>query len=519
MKTILSILLVVLPLLGIADAGYLTYEKLSGRTPPCSIGSDCGAVLNSPYASIGPVPLSVLGLVFYTLVFLLTSTQLVEIDLGKILGKKLGGSFKQLATLDLLLFLSTFAILFSAFLVFLMGVVIGAWCQYCLLSALISSLIWLTTLAYYRWQTTSAFVAMGIWYGLFGFFYQNFLKPIFFVFDPEFIHDAMTLTGRMLGSMRLTQASTAVTFGFRHPVLAQTIDGIHFPNPVGLSAGFDYDGHLTGILPSVGFGFHTIGTTTFQPYAGNEPPRLGRFPDSKALLVNKGLKTMGIPALIRHLEGRTFAIPTGISIASTNTFWENSKAQILDILQGFRAFEQSRVQHSYYELNISCPNTFGGEPFTSPGRLAVLLTCIDQLNLSRPLYIKMPIDQSQQETAELLAVADMHNVQGVIFGNLTKDRSNPAVTPADQVAWKTKRGNLSGKPTWERSNAHIAFTKKTYGDRFTIIGTGGIFTGQDALAKMKLGADLVQLITGMIFEGPHAIGAINRTIAQHKLSH
>jgi len=517
MKTVLSILLVVLPLLGIADAGYLTYEKLSGRTPPCSVGSDCGAVLNSPYASIGSIPLSSVGLLFYSFMFILTSTYLLEIDLGKLLGEKIGGKLKHLRTIDFLLMLSTFAVLFSAYLIFLMGVIIGAWCQYCLISALVSFLIWVTTMALYLQMSESAFVALGIWYAVFGFVYQNIVKPIFFVFDPEFIHDLHTLAGRMIGSMGVTRSFTAIVFRFKHPVIESTFDGIRFPNPVGLSAGFDYDGHLTGILPSVGFGFHTIGTATFQPYDGNEPPRLGRFPDSKALLVNKGLKTMGIPALLKHLGGRKFAIPTGISIASTNTSFADTKAQILDILHGFQACEQSSVQHSYYELNISCPNTFGGEPFTSADRLEILLTCIDGLHLSRPLYIKMPIDQSEHETAALLAVANQHNVQGVIFGNLTKDRSNPAVTPADQASWKEKKGNLSGKPTWERSNAHIAFTKKKYGKRFTIIGTGGIFSGEDALEKMRLGADLVQLITGMIFQGPQVLGSISRTIALKKL--
>ncbi len=518
MKTFLSTLLVILPLLGIADAGYLTYEKLSGRTPPCSTSSDCGAVLNSPYASIGPVPLSVMGLAFYTLLFLLTSSNLLEIDIGEKIGEKIGWKLHHLKTIDLLLMLSTFAVFFSGYLVFLMAVVIQAWCQYCLLSAAISMLIWVSTLVYYSQLPQSAFVATGIWYTIFGFLYQNLVKPIFFMLDAEFVHDTMTLKGRVLGALTITRAITAVAFSFQHSILGKTVDGIYFPNPVGLSAGFDYDGHLSGILPSVGFGFHTIGTATLGMYEGNEPPRLGRFPDSKALLVNKGLKTMGIPALIGRLEKQHFTIPTGISIASTNAKFEDAKAQILDIMQSFVACERSSLKHSYYELNISCPNTFGGEPFTSPDRLDLLLECIDKLHLSRPLYIKMPIDQSERETTDLLAVADKHSVQGVIFGNLTKDKSNPSVIPADKRSWETRTGNLSGKPTWERSNKHIAITKKVYGNRFTIIGTGGIFSGEDALEKMRLGADLVQLITGMIFQGPQLIGSINRTIALKKLS-
>jgi dihydroorotate dehydrogenase len=99
------------------------------------------------------------------------------------------------------------------------------------------------------------------------------------------------------------------------------------------------------------------------------------------------------------------------------------------------------------------------------------------------------------------------------MGNLTKDRQNPSVALEDKKSWQTKKGNLSGKPTWERSNNLITLTKKLYKNRFTIIGTGGIFSGEDAQHKIDLGADLVQLITGMIFEGPQVIGQINQHLA------
>ncbi|HNQ17358.1 MAG TPA: quinone-dependent dihydroorotate dehydrogenase, partial [Candidatus Woesebacteria bacterium] len=165
------------------------------------------------------------------------------------------------------------------------------------------------------------------------------------------------------------------------------------------------------------------------------------------------------------------------------------------------------------ELNISCPNTFGGEPYTTCPRLESLMDAIDKIKLSKPLYVKMPIDQSEAETKELLSVLNKHNVQGVIFGNLTKDRSNPLVTEADRLEWKKLKGNLSGKPTWERSNSLISLTKKHYKNRFTIVGTGGIFTAEDAQHKLDLGADLLQLITGMIFGGPQTVGTINLGLA------
>jgi dihydroorotate dehydrogenase subfamily 2 len=348
--------------------------------------------------------------------------------------------------------------------------------------------------------------------GLTGTAYKSILKPILFQFDAESVHNNFTTVGKLLGSNPVTQSLTALAFNYKNIQLTTTLDGINFPNPVGLPAGFDYNGELTDVLPAVGFGWHTIGTVTFQPYAGNKKPRLGRFPDSKALLVNKGLKSEGALKIIQKLEKKTFQIPTGISIASTNTHFDSLKDQLRDIANAFVAFEESTVAHDYYELNISCPNTFGGEPFTVPERLEILLKLTDSLHLSKPVYVKMPIDQDKKISMDLLSVIDKHNIQGVIMGNLTKDHTNPLVTAEDREKWNKNKGNLSGKPTWNRSNDLISLTKKHFKNRFTIVGTGGIFSGEDAQHKMELGSDLVQLITGMIFEGPQVIGQINKTL-------
>ncbi len=347
--------------------------------------------------------------------------------------------------------------------------------------------------------------------------YKNCVKPIFFHFDPEFIHDSNTSAGKNLGKSSFARKCIELMWAYRNPVLVKKIDGITFSNPIGLSAGFDYNGDLTDILPSVGFGFHTIGTVTLKPYEGNLKPRLGRLPRSHALLVNKGLKNVGAKAIIKKLLKHKFTIPTGISIASTNTSFASEKEQIDDILQCFQLFESSSLQHAYYELNISCPNTFGGEPFTTPARLEKLMKKMDELCLKKPLYIKMPIDQSNEKTLSLLHTIDKHKVQGVIFGNLTKDKKNPAVHPQDKKIWLTRKGNISGKPTWQRSNKLVSLTRRHFGKRFTIIGTGGVFNGRDAEKKLDAGADLVQMITGMIYEGPQVIGSINQYLAERTI--
>jgi dihydroorotate dehydrogenase len=343
--------------------------------------------------------------------------------------------------------------------------------------------------------------------------YQHLLKPLLFKFDAELVHDSFTTIGKVLGSHQVSQLLTQLTLSYEHPSLVKTVDGITFPNQIGLSAGFDYNGELTDILPAVGFGWHTIGTVTYQSYPGNQPPRLARFPKSKALLVNKGLKSWGAEKVIAHLENKKFTIPTGISIASSNAHFDSLKDQLTDIARCFDTFEKSLLPFHYYELNISCPNTFGGEPFTEPDRLELLLNLTDKFDLDRPMYIKMPIDQSAAKTLQLLAVAHNHNVQGLIFGNLTKDRHNPDVDADDRKTWENKKGNLSGKPTWNRSNSLLQLTKQHYPARFTLIGTGGVFSGADAQIKIDLGADLIQLISGMVFQGPQLIGQINHYLA------
>lgn len=518
MQALISLVIIVLAIIGVADAGFITYEEILGIVPPCGDGFNCEAVLTSRYAHIGPVPISALGVVYYLTVLGLAILNYLDFDVQKLSFFKTHSFLKGVTLLDLLLILSAIGLFFSLYLVILMAFVIQAWCKYCLLSATSSTLLFISIQFYHHtFSKSSAFIgkfillkSLHILYGIFG-------KPLFFLFDPEAVHNTITVVGSSIGNIPIFRTLTSWFLSFQHPVLQKKVDSIKFRNPIGLSAGYDYDGDLTQILPSIGFGFHTIGTVTLEPYAGNTKPRLGRFPNSKAILVNKGLKSIGAVALIQKLRTVSFHIPTGISIGSTNKGYYSDREQILDIIQCFALFEKSPLTHAYYELNISCPNTFGGEPFTTPDRLELLLAALDKLNVQRPIYVKMPIDQDKSSSLQLLEVIDKHSIQGLVIGNLTKDRENPAVTPEDRAEWKKKRGNLSGKPTFERSNFLISLAKKQYGSRFTIIGTGGIFTADDAWKKIQASADLVQLITGMIYQGPSTIGLLNRGLADKLL--
>lgn len=323
-----------------------------------------------------------------------------------------------------------------------------------------------------------------------GLIYQKLVRPTLFLFDPETVHGGVTFLGEVLGNLPFSPKI--------YPQLTQTISGINFPGPVGLAAGFDYKAHLTQILPALGFGFGTIGTITNLSSQGNSRPRLGRLPQSKSLMVNKGFRNPGAAKIITKLSALNFSIPIGVSIG-------DRLANMAGIVSAFEKFEKSNVKHSYYELNISCPNLQTKKDFYSPKTLTALLKAVDALKISRPIFIKMPISKTDTEIRKLFDVISNYSPAGVILGNLQKDRQ---FLHPNEVN-KFSVGNFSGKPTWERSNELISLAHKNFKQRFVIIGCGGVFSAYDAYEKICLGASLVQLITGLVYMGPHLVSEIN----------
>jgi dihydroorotate dehydrogenase len=338
--------------------------------------------------------------------------------------------------------------------------------------------------------------------------YKWILKPIFFQIDTETTHDWMIIFLRLVEKYAITRKITYWLCGYKNSALEQNVLDINFKNPVGLAAGWNYEGKLTHIIPALGFGFGTIGTITNNPYEGNTKPRLGRLVKSRSLLVNKGFKNPGIHKILEKLAGKKFKIPTGLSIGVTNTStFSNQNDAISDIVKAFKAAENSEVPFGYYELNISCPNLQVNVEFYSPNSLEELLKAVTKNKLSKPLFIKMPIDKTDDEVLGMLEVVVKYPVSGVIFGNLQKNKNDPALDPSEVKRFQ--KGFFSGKPTEKRSNELISLAYKKYGKKLVIIGCGGIFNAEDAYKKIKLGASLVQLITGMIFEGPQIISDIN----------
>ena len=340
--------------------------------------------------------------------------------------------------------------------------------------------------------------------------YRHVFKPFAFCFDPEIVHDRITDVGSLFGKHKWTRQIARLFWHYENSALRQTVCGIDFSNPVGLTAGFDKDGLLVDILPDVGFGFAEIGSVTGEPCEGNPKPRLWRLPKSEALIVYFGLKNDGCEVIRDRLANKKFRIPIGVSVAKTNC-QETCDVQIgiADYIKAMKAFLDVA---DYITINISCPNAFGGEPFTKPELLEQLLCATDLLHARQPIFLKMPADLSFEEIDKLVDVALTHQVQGLILSNLTKRRDSKKINPSDVVP--SEKGGISGRPVFDSSNDLIEHLYKRVGDRLILIGTGGIFSAEDAYEKILRGASLVQLATGMIFRGPQLIGQINRGLVR-----
>lgn len=345
--------------------------------------------------------------------------------------------------------------------------------------------------------------------------YKFIIKPILFRFESETVHEWISEIGSSIKQNGFIYKFIKFFFGQKYTTNKKVIDGITFNSPIGLAAGFDYDADLFHVMPALGFGFTTIGTVTNQSYEGNESPRLGRLPKSKALLVNKGFKSSGIDAILNKLKNTDFQIPTGISIGKTNIASINDKENaVKDIIDSFKKTLESRINFSYFEMNISCPNLHGDFSFYEKDNLEFLLEEIQKLNIQKPIYIKMPIEQTNEKILELLNIISNYNINGVIFGNLQKNREDESID--QEEIKKYKKGYPSGKPTQKRSTELIRLTKDHFKDRFTIIGCGGIFNYEDAKEKLDAGADLLQLITGLIYGGPQLVSEVNSIIASSR---
>ncbi len=342
---------------------------------------------------------------------------------------------------------------------------------------------------------------------MFTFFYKNLIRPLLFLVDPETVHE--WVMGLAQALFKIPFKKQAITFLFKssNQALSQEIMGLHFPNPVGLAAGFDKNARWIDTLSAFGFGFIEIGTITPKPQDGNPKPRLFRLPADRALINRMGFNNAGVEKAILNLKKRKSTIIVGGNIGK-NKITSNEDA-ILDYLI---CFERLFDYVDYFVVNVSSPNTPNLRELQEKEPLNLLLKALQQKNKQhrnpKPILLKIAPDLTDSQLDDIIEITKETELTGIIATNTTVSRENLETT-AQEIA-EMGNGGLSGKPVAERSTEIIRYLRKSLPKPTVIIGVGGIFAAVDAQTKIDAGADLVQVYTGFIYEGIGIVQKINK---------
>ena len=342
--------------------------------------------------------------------------------------------------------------------------------------------------------------------------YKGILRPFLFLFEPEKAHTITVILFKAIlivpGVDRLFQLYSKG----KNPHLRYDKKGLRFPNRVGLAAGFDKDAKFYKDFRHLGFGSIEVGTVTPEPQDGNPQPRLFRLPADEALINRMGFNNEGVAAMKARLRNRPEGLIIGGNIGK-NKVTPNEDA-IQDYLKSFRELYEVV---DYFAINVSSPNTPGLRALQEKEPLLALVRAIQEearhLKADQPILLKIAPDLSKEELNDIIEIVSLCNLDGVIATNTTISREG-LKTPSSQIE-KIGAGGLSGKPVKSRATEVISYLRENLGDDPLIIGVGGIASADDAWEKIQAGADIVQLYTGFIYEGPALVRAIHTKILQH----
>ncbi len=341
--------------------------------------------------------------------------------------------------------------------------------------------------------------------------YQSFIRPLLFWVDPEKIHHVtfrlLQMAQRVPGALTLIRKRYTV----KHAALQRTLFGLTFPNPVGLAAGFDKDAKAIDAFAAFGFGFIEIGTLTPKPQPGNDKPRLFRLPADRALINRMGFNNEGVEAAVARLRKRKSRVMVGGNIGK-NKATPNERA-----FEDYHfCFETLYPHVDYFVVNVSSPNTPGLRELQEKEPLKNLLAHVKLLSDSKPkakpILLKIAPDLTLPQLDDIVEILKATHTDGVIATNTTISREG-LITPVGLVN-AVGNGGLSGAPLSDKSNEVIRYLRARLGPSYPIIGVGGIMSATDALEKIKAGADLIQIYTGFVYEGPGFVRRINRALSR-----
>lgn len=340
--------------------------------------------------------------------------------------------------------------------------------------------------------------------------YKSIVRPLLFLLDAERVHHLVFNILRIKGKIPGFKSVLRLLFQYQNSILERKILGMTFRNPVGLAAGFDKDAKLVDELACFGFGFIEIGTLTPMAQPGNDKPRLFRLPKDKALINRMGFNNEGVDEAVGRLKKRTSTIIVGGNIGRNKTT-PNEKA-----LEDYAAcIDALYPVVDYFVVNVSSPNTPGLRELQEKEPLRRLLLFVkSRLNAEiapKPVLLKIAPDLTVAQLDDVIEVLKETQTDGVIATNTTVSREN--LVTEKEVIDGIGTGGLSGKPLTKHSTEIIRYLRKQMGPDYPIIGVGGIMSEQDALDKFQAGADLIQLYTGFVYEGPSFVKRILKRLS------
>ena len=343
----------------------------------------------------------------------------------------------------------------------------------------------------------------------------SLLRNLLFLVDPETVH--YLAMNSLQGVCGIAPARNAIAGSFTpSPSLAKEVFGLTFRNPVGLAAGFDKNARYLRELRALGFGSVEIGTVTPKPQDGNEKPRLFRLPKDGALINRMGFNNDGVKVAARRLaewknqEQKTLK-PGELPMIIGGNIGKNKVTPNEEAWKDYeRCFTELADVVDYFVVNVSSPNTPGLRELQEKDALRKILSHLQTINVQlstpRPLLLKIAPDLTQGQLDDIIALATEIRLDGLVATNTTISREG-LKTPASEVE-AIGGGGLSGRPVRERSTEVVKYICSETGGSIPVIAAGGIFTGEDAREKLNAGAELVQVWTGFIYEGPGIAGKI-----------
>lgn len=333
------------------------------------------------------------------------------------------------------------------------------------------------------------------------------IKPLLFKIEPEKAH------GLTIDALKIVQKQSYVLpimkklFDYQNPILSQNIHGITFENPIGLAAGYDKSCEVPKALENLGFGALELGGITPKPQPGNPQPRMYRLLEDDALINRMGFNNIGMNKALSNLRRHAYHTPIGLNVGVNKmTSYDNRYQDYIKVIDTFKN------DVDFFTVNISSPNTENLQNFHDKDEFSMLCSALEtfkaQNEINVPIFLKLTSDMDENGLKSLLPTIKEH-FDGVILANTTRQRDG--LTSANRV----EDGGLSGRPLFERNLKLVKLAYQETNGELLIIGTGGIFSSEDAIKMIRNGASLLQIYSSLVIEGPGLTKKINKEIAQY----